>query len=223
MQDSVGCNTATTTTSPHACTGYPVTIISPFWGMPAAPLHLPLHALRVHVSHRHCSPYLVPPLKKNCKSFVPFTSNFPLTHTPHRLTNLAPQGHLDKFFFFSSFSFSSQTGAGQWRSQHHRHLLPLCTRRPPLLAYHHITCGMQANLLLHSPVTYTTHQPCRAQPSCHCYPDYIASTLTQPPVTATTSTTSIPPPCHPLWAHQPPRCTHPHMHCRHKSALLPSN
>ncbi len=40
-----------------------------------------------------------PPSKK-CKSFVPFTSNFPLAHTPRRLTNLAPQGHLDKFFFF---------------------------------------------------------------------------------------------------------------------------
>src|SRR6266702_3483833 len=82
-----------------------------------------------------------PPSKKKCKSFVPFTSNFPLAHAPRRLTkNLAPQGHLDKFFFFfSSFSFSSGTGAGQRRSQHHCHLLPLHTRRPPLLAHHHIT------------------------------------------------------------------------------------
>src|SRR6266702_3673706 len=70
--------------------------------MPATPLHLPLRASRVHVSHHHCSLYLVPPLKKKCKSFVPFTSNFPLVQTPRCLTkkNLAPQGHLDKFFFF---------------------------------------------------------------------------------------------------------------------------
>src|SRR6266702_1516181 len=107
VQDSVGCNTAAATTSPRAHTGYPVTVISPFWGTPAAPLHSPLCASRVHASHRRRSPYLVPPLKKNCKSFVPFTSNFPLVHAPRRLTkkNLAPQGHLDKFFFFFFFFF----------------------------------------------------------------------------------------------------------------------
>src|SRR6266702_1398012 len=103
VQDSVGCNTAAATTSPRVRTGYPVAIISPFWGTPAALLHSPLRASWVHASHRHCSPYLVPPLKKNCKSFVPFTSNFPLAHTPRCLTNLAPQGHFDKFFFFFFF------------------------------------------------------------------------------------------------------------------------
>src|SRR6266702_544087 len=178
VQDSVGCNAAAAVTSPCVRTGYPVAVISPFWGMPAAPLHLPLCASRVHVSHHRHSLYLVPPLKKKCKSFVTFTSNFPLTHTPHRLTkkNLAPLGHLDKFFFFfSSFSFSSGTGAGQRRSQHHCHLLPLHTRRPPLLAHHHITRGTQANLPPHSPVTPTT------------------------------SATSILPPRHPLQARQPPR------------------
>src|SRR6266702_3722785 len=55
------------------------------------------------MSHCHHSPYLVPPLKKKCKSFVSFTSNFPLAHTPRCLTNLALQGHLDKFFFFFFF------------------------------------------------------------------------------------------------------------------------
>src|SRR6266702_4802320 len=85
-QDSVGCNTAAAATSPCARTGYPVAVISPFWGMPAAPWHPPLRASRVHASHRCRSPYLVPPLKKKCKSFVPFTSNFPLAHTPRRLT-----------------------------------------------------------------------------------------------------------------------------------------
>src|SRR6266702_314048 len=113
------------------------------------------------------------------------------------------------FSFFSSFSFSSRTGAGQRHSQHHRRLLPSCARRPPLLTYHHITRGMQANLPLHSPITHATDRPRRAQPSCRRYPDYIASTSTQPPVATTTSATSIPPPRHPLWAHQPPRCTHP--------------
>ena len=53
-------------------------------------------------THEPPPPLTVPgtPPSKKCKSFVPFTSNFPLAHTPRRLTNLAPQGHLDKFFFF---------------------------------------------------------------------------------------------------------------------------
>ena len=110
-------------------------------------------------THKPLPPLTIPgtPPQKKCKSFVPFTSNFPLMHTPRRLTNLAPQGHFDKFFFFSSFSFSSQTGAGQWRSQHHCHLLPSCAQRPPLLAHHHITHGTQANLPPHSPITHATH------------------------------------------------------------------
>ncbi len=43
------------------------------------------------------------PSKKKSKSFVPFISNCPFAHTPRRLTHLAPQGHLDKFFFFIFF------------------------------------------------------------------------------------------------------------------------
>src|SRR6266702_4430601 len=120
----------------------------------------PPHCTRPYVPHgytratatTHRTWYL--PSKK-CKSFVPFTSNFPLAHTPHRLTNLAPQGNLDKFFFFFfSFSFSSRTGAGQRRSQHHCCLLPSRARRPPLLAHHYITRGKQANLPPHCPVTH---------------------------------------------------------------------
>src|SRR6266702_3991324 len=226
VQDSVGCNTAAAATSPRARTGYPVAVISPFWGTPAAPLHPPLRASRVHASHRRRSPYLVPPLKKKCKSFVPFTSNFPLAHTPRRLTNLSPQGHLDKFFFFfSSFSFSSRTGAGQRRSQHTTSppSPPVARTKATLLAYHPITRATRATLPLHGPVTHATHRPRRAQPSRRRYPDYIASTSTQPLVAATTAATSIPPPRHPLWAHQPPRCTHPHTRRRHTSALPPSN
>src|SRR6266702_4203890 len=127
------------------------------------------------------------------------------------------------FSFFSSFTFSSRTGAGQRHSQHHCRLLPSHARRPPLLAHHHITHSTQANLPLHGPITHTTHQPRRAQPGRRHYPDYIASTLTQLPVAATTSATSIPPPRHPLQARQPPRCTHPHTRRRHTSALPPSN
>ncbi len=217
MQDSVSCDTAAAATS-HTHTGYPV-IISPFWGMPAAPLHPPLRASWVHTSYRR-SPYLVPPhQKKKSKSFIPFISNCPFTHTPRRLTHLAPQRHLDKFFFFLffSFSFSSRTSAGKQHSQHHCCPLPSRARRPPPLTYHHTTRGMQANLPLHGPVTHATRQPRCAQPGRRRYPDYIASALTQPPVAATTSATSTPP------SHQPPRCTCPHMRRRHISALPPSN
>ncbi len=121
VQDSVGCNTATAT-SPHACTGYPIAIISPFWGTPAAPLHLPLCALWVDMSHC-CSPYLVPPSKKKSKSIVPFISNFPLTHTPHHLTHLAPQGQLDKFFF-SFLLFPSYLEPVQDNSAHNITAVP---------------------------------------------------------------------------------------------------
>src|SRR6266702_1290887 len=55
-------------------------------GHASRPLHPPLRASRAHASHRRRSPYLVPPLKKNCESFVPFTSNFPLAQTPRHLT-----------------------------------------------------------------------------------------------------------------------------------------
>ncbi len=77
------------------------------------------HPFGAHQPPRWTSPYvprstreppplltvLGTPLKKKCKSFVPFTFNFPLMHAPHHLTkkNLAPQGHLDKFFFFFFF------------------------------------------------------------------------------------------------------------------------
>src|SRR6266702_3243488 len=89
----------------------------------------------------------------------------------------------------------------------------MCTKATPTCPPSHLH-DMQANL------------PCHAQPGHshnNHHPDYIASTLTQLPITTTTSATSNPPP-HPLWACQPPHCTCPHMHCRHtQAALLPSN
>src|SRR6266702_308121 len=166
-----------------------------------------------------------PPTKKNVSPLFPSHLTSPLhTHPAALQKNLAPQGHLDKFFFFfSSFSFSSLTGAGKRHSQHHCHLLPSRARRPPPLAPHHITHSTQANLPPHGPVTHATHRPRRAQPGVRHYPDYIASTSTQPPVATTTSATSIPPPRHPLRACQPSRCTHPHTRRRHTLALPPSN
>src|SRR6266702_946744 len=162
-----------------------------------------------------------PPSKK-CKSFVPFTSNFPLTHTPHRLTNLAPQGHLDKFFFFFFFLLISH----RCRTTALTTSLPsppiARTKAPPACPplHHSRQASESATTRPHLP---PTRRPCRAQPGRRRYPDYIASTLTQPPVAATTSATSIPSPRHPLRVHQPHCCTHPHMRRRHTSGLPPSN
>src|SRR6266702_8862150 len=161
----------------------------------------------------HCTWF--PPLKKKSKSFVPFISICPLTHTPHCITLLAPQGHLDKFFFLFSLFPSHLEPVQDNDSQHHCCPLPSRAQRPPLLTHHHTTRGMQANLPPHGPVTHATHRPRHAQPGRRHNPDYIASTLTQPPVAATTSATSTPPLCHPLGARQPPHCTCPHMHRRH--------
>ena len=200
VQDSVSCNTATAATSPRACTGYPFTVISPFWGTPAAPLHPPLCALWVDMSHHH-SLYLVPPLKKKVSLLFPSSLTSPLHTHPTTLHTWLQKDNWISFSFFL-FPFSSQTGAGQWQSQHHCCPLPSCTQRPPLLTYHHTTCGMQANLPPYGPVTHATHQPHCAQCGCQCtcYPNYIASTSTQPPVATITSTTSTLPPHHPLWA-----------------------
>jgi len=85
VQDSVGCNTAATATSPCVHTGYPVAIISPFWGMPAALWHPPLRASWVHASHCRCSPYLVPPSKKIVSPLFPSHLTSPLRTHPAAL------------------------------------------------------------------------------------------------------------------------------------------
>ncbi len=79
------------------------------------------------------------------------------------------------------------------------------------------------------PATARPHHPCNSlTPSCPTWsPPHPLPPQLPPPqlhhlhlntVAATTSTTSTPP-LHPLQAHQPPRCTHPHMGRRH--TLLP--
>ncbi len=223
VQDSVGCDTTAAAATSRARTGYPVAVISPFWGTQpphcTRPYMMPRGYTRATAAHRTW----FPPLKKKSKSFVPFISNCPLAHTPCRVTLLAPQGHLDKFFFLFSLFPSHLEPVQDNDSQHHCRPLPSRARRPPPLAHHHTTCGTQANLPPHGPVTHATHRPRYAQPGrrrtcCHRYPNYIASTLTQPPVAATTSATSTSPSCHPLQARQPPRCTRPHTRRRHISA-----
>src|SRR6266702_2573368 len=125
----------------------------------------------------HC-----PPSKKS-KSFVPFISNCPLAHTPHCLTHLASQGHLDEFFFFLFSLFPSYLEPVQDNGTHNITAIPS-------------PCTDEGRC--HSP-TITLLAVCKR--ICHCMSPspmqltnpIVPNLVTTTPTAATTSTT-LPPP-----------------------------
>ena len=148
---------------------------------------------------------------------------FPLAHTPRRLTNLAPQGHLDKFFFFFFFfllisnwcrtmalttsllspPIACMKATPAYPPPHHsQHPSESATAWP-----HHPRNSPTPSCPTWSPLLPQLHRLHLNTATRHRYNQHHLNPATTPPFAGMPA----------------PHCTHPHMCRRHTSALPPSN